>query len=60
MGKTLAESGIGARTGLNVIAVQSADAVLANPSASTQLGSGRELVMLGTPEQHHVFRDCFA
>jgi Trk K+ transport system NAD-binding subunit len=60
VGKTLAESGIGAHTGLNVIAVQSAEEVLANPAASTQLGSGSELVMLGTPEQHHVFRDCFA
>ncbi|MBW2258046.1 MAG: NAD-binding protein, partial [Deltaproteobacteria bacterium] len=60
VGKTLAESGIGAHTGLNVIAVQSADTVLANPTASTQLDSGGELVMLGTPEQHHVFRDRFA
>jgi Trk K+ transport system NAD-binding subunit len=58
--KTLAESGIGARTGLNVIAVQNADDVLANPAASTQLAAGSELVMLGTPEQHHVFRDRFA
>ena len=60
VGKTLAESGIGAHTGLNVIALQSADEVLANPRASTQLGSGCELVMLGSPEQHRVFRDRFA
>jgi Trk K+ transport system NAD-binding subunit len=60
VGKTLVESGIGAHTGLNVIAVQSAEEVLANPAASTQLGSGSELVMLGTPEQHHVFRNRFA
>jgi len=60
VGKTLAESGIGARTGLNVIAVQNADEVLANPTATTQLRSGGELVMLGTPEQHHVFRERFA
>jgi Trk K+ transport system NAD-binding subunit len=60
VGKTLAESGIGADTGLNVIAVQNADKVLANPSASTRLASDGELVMLGAPEQHHLFRDRFA
>ncbi len=60
VGKTLAESGIGAHTGLNVIAVQSADEVLANPAASTQLVAGSELVLLGDPEQRRGFRERFA
>jgi Trk K+ transport system NAD-binding subunit len=57
---TLAESGIGARTGLNVIAVQNAGQVLANPAARTKLAAGSELVMLGKPEQRHAFLRRFA
>jgi Trk K+ transport system NAD-binding subunit len=60
VGRTLAESGIGAHTGLNVIAMQRADQVLANPAASTKLAAGSELVLLGNPEQSHRFRDRFA
>jgi K+/H+ antiporter YhaU regulatory subunit KhtT len=60
VGKTLAESGIGAHTGLNVIAVQSADEVRANPAANTQLAAGTELVLLGNPEQRQGFRSRFA
>jgi Trk K+ transport system NAD-binding subunit len=58
--RTLAESGIGALTGLNVIAVQDGDEVLANPSARTKLTAGSELVMLGSPEQRHAFRNRFS
>lgn len=50
-GKTLAESGIGARTGLNVIAVRREGHSLTNPPASTELAAGAELVMLGTVAQ---------
>jgi Trk K+ transport system NAD-binding subunit len=57
VGRTLVESGIGASTGLNVIAVQNADEVLANPSRSTRLAAGSELVMLGSSEQRRAFRD---
>jgi Trk K+ transport system NAD-binding subunit len=59
VGRTLAESGIGALTGLNVIAVQSADEVLTSPTGSTKLAAGSELVMLGSSEQRHKFRDRF-
>ena len=58
-GKTLAESGIGATTGLNVIAVHTEGESITNPSASTELASGAELVMLGTVLQHQEFIDRF-
>jgi K+/H+ antiporter YhaU regulatory subunit KhtT len=58
-GRTLGESGIGARTGLNVIAVQKPDGPAVNPTAATELVSGHELVMLGTAEQHGAFRKEF-
>ena len=50
-GKTLAESGIGARTGLNVIAVRIDGESVTNPSADAELLRGAELVMLGTVGQ---------
>ncbi len=54
-GKTLGESGIGAKTGLHVIAVRSEGKSITNPRASEQLTQGAELVMLGTAEQHREF-----
>jgi len=59
MGKTLAESGIAARTGLNVIAVQQASGGTTNPPANTELPKDGELVMIGTAEQHLRFRELF-
>jgi Trk K+ transport system NAD-binding subunit len=58
-GKTLAESGIGAETGLNVIAVNSGGPSITNPPASTKLARGGELVMLGTVAQHQRFTRRF-
>jgi Trk K+ transport system NAD-binding subunit len=58
-GKSLAESGIGARTGMNVIAVHADGASVTNPPASTPLVAGAELVMLGTLEQHDAFGRAF-
>ena len=58
-GRTLGESGIGARTGLNVIAVQKPDGPALNPTSATDLAPGHELVMLGTAEQHSAFRKAF-
>ena len=58
-GKTLAESGIGAKTGLNVIAVHVRGASITNPTASVQLERDAELVMIGTVEQHQRFTDVF-
>ena len=47
-GKSLGESGIGARTGLNVIAVRHDGISRTNPSADIELPRDAELVMLGT------------
>lgn len=51
VGRTLAESGIGAATGLTVIGVQTGDVVLEAPSAATRLDAGAVLLLLGTTEQ---------
>jgi len=54
-GRTLAESGIGARTGLNVIAVEENGRVVANPPPSMMLEPPCQLVALGSPVQREVF-----
>ena len=56
----LGESGIGAQTGLNVIAVRHAGVSKTNPSAGTELPQDAELVMLGTAEQRRHFVQLFA
>ena len=58
-GKSLAESEIGARTGLNVIAVDAGGASTTNPGASVELPAEGDLVMLGTAEQHERFKEEF-
>ena len=58
-GKTLAQSGIGAVVGLNVIAVYTDGSSTTNPPASTKLARGAELVMLGTAAQHRQFTERF-
>jgi Trk K+ transport system NAD-binding subunit len=60
VGKPLADSGIGADTGLNVICVQRPDGSTANALGSTELGAGDRLVMLGATEQRESFRRAFA
>jgi Trk K+ transport system NAD-binding subunit len=59
-GSRLGESGIGARTGLNVIAIRHGGVSKTNPSADTDLPRGAELVMLGTAEQRRQFVELFA
>ncbi len=59
-GMTLAESGIGARTGLNVIAIKSDTATRTAPPGSTVLEAGAELVFIGTDSQSRAFSDMFA
>ncbi|MEM1056243.1 MAG: NAD-binding protein [Bacteroidota bacterium] len=58
-GKPLAESGIGAKTGLLVVGVQEDDGVIANPPAATILPPGGELAMLGDADQRHRFAEVF-
>ncbi len=59
-GLTLGESGLGARTGLNVVAVQKPDGPAMNPVSETLLEAEQELVMLGNAEQIAEFRRVFA
>lgn len=58
-GKTLAESGIGAETGLTVVAVERGDELSAAPRASERLTDQCRLFMIGTPEQHQTFQDRY-
>jgi Trk K+ transport system NAD-binding subunit len=58
-GKSLGESAIGARTGLNIIAVQSPKGVVTAPGTETILGGNAELVMLGTLGQREEFERLF-
>ncbi len=57
--KTLLESGIGARTGVIVVAVERNGKAVTNPVASTKLTEGSQLIMLGTNEQRQAFRETF-
>jgi len=59
-GKTLAESGIGAQTGLVVIAIETDLETLSNPPASTLLVPASRLLMLGTHAQRERFAEFFA
>jgi voltage-gated potassium channel len=58
-GKTLAESGIRRRTGLNVVAVEHEGTVEPAPRASEVLHEGCRLFMIGAPEQHEAFRTVY-
>ncbi len=58
-GKTLAESAIGAQTGLNVVAVHQNGEFITSPPASTVLKPGSELLMLGDADQRRHFADLF-
>ena len=58
-GRTLAESAIRARTGLNVLAVRSPGGPMAGVTASTVLMSGSEMVMLGNDAQFRTFAETF-
>jgi Trk K+ transport system NAD-binding subunit len=58
-GKSLAESGIGAKTGLSVIAIKENTRVLTLLSANTLLPHGAEIVMLGNTEMRHKFNEIY-
>jgi voltage-gated potassium channel len=59
VGKTLGESGIGAKTGLNVVGIQRKDRLVTKLAASTQLAADTELVMIGTSAQRQLFHGLF-
>ncbi len=58
-GQTLAESGIGAKTGLTVIAIEKDGQVVTNPSAHDRLGRAARLIMIGSPAQRAEFANHF-
>ena len=55
VGKTLGESDIGIRTGMNVIGIQKSGDVFTNPPADTNLTAESELLMVGNAKQHEEF-----
>ena len=57
--KTLAESGIGSRTGLSVVALQQNGQLVTNLRASMLLEPGAQLTMLGSVRQRRAFTDTF-
>ncbi len=58
-GRTIAETGIGARTGLIIIAIQNGDETVTNPTASVRLEEGAELLMLGGAEQRQELQNLY-
>lgn len=58
-GRTLAESGIGARTGMVVLALEVDGETVTNPSAREPLNEGAKLLLLGTETQREQFREIF-
>ena len=55
VGKTLGESDIGIRTGMNVIGIQKSGDVFTNPPADTNLTAESELLMVGSTKQREEF-----
>ncbi|TQD36256.1 potassium channel family protein [Haloflavibacter putidus] len=58
-GKSLAESQIGAKTGLSVIAIKEDSEVSTQLSADTQLPTGAEIVMLGNGKMKRKFNKIY-
>jgi Trk K+ transport system NAD-binding subunit len=58
-GRTLAESEIGARTGLNVVAIEHNGAFKTDLGGGTPLPAGGRLIMVGTEAQAETFVDTF-
>lgn len=56
-GKSLAQTQLGARTGLNVIAIETDEGFTANPPADHPLPALGRLIALGSSEQRQRFRE---
>ncbi len=63
VGRTLAEAGIGARTGLNVVGIEKGEGdaatLLRAPGASTVLEANTRLILVGPAEGRVAFEDAF-
>ncbi|WP_044248287.1 potassium channel family protein [Chondromyces apiculatus] len=58
-GQSLAESDLGARTGLNVIAIQRGEEIEANPAPGAVLSRGEVLLVIGTQAQRSAFLEHY-
>ena len=58
-GKTLGESGIGARTGLNVVALEIESEIVQAPGARDVLAPGSRLIMVGSRKGADAFHEVF-
>ena len=58
-GRTLADAGIGAKTGMNVIGLRVDGASTQTVAADTALNSGAEMIVLGTKEQRQEFAKLY-
>jgi Trk K+ transport system NAD-binding subunit len=58
-GQPLAESGIGSRTGLSVVALEDPEGRLTPLTAGTVLPGGGKLLMLGSDDQRQRFAEAF-
>ncbi|GBD32426.1 MAG: potassium transporter TrkA [Gemmatimonadales bacterium] len=58
-GQSLAQTGIGAKTGLNVIAVQADGKIEMHPQPGEPLREGSVLVALGSAQQRQAFEELF-
>jgi voltage-gated potassium channel len=58
-GRTLAQSAIGERTGLHVIALQTRSGLIPNPPPDTLLDEGSELAMIGDEDRYETFVKTF-
>lgn len=58
-GRRLADSGIGSRTGMSVIALQQGDLLSTRLTGESLLSAGSTLLLLGSLEQRRAFGDAF-
>jgi len=56
---TLAESGIGSRTGLSIVGIEHEEKFVTNLRGSMRLEAGDRLVMFGKMEQRRIFEELF-
>jgi voltage-gated potassium channel len=63
VGKSLAEAGIGARTGLNVVGIEAGEdegaTLLRSPGATTVLEANTRLILIGPAEGRVAFEEAF-
>lgn len=59
VGKTLSEGGIGARTGMTVVAIQKDGEAVTNPPPEARLEAGGELILLGSEAQRERFAEVY-